>query len=270
MPPKKAVKAKGKPKQKKAKPKKPKKKPVRKAKAAKQKPEPKIKFPESFTIGIDTLNRSKCLKNGSVKRFLGAGSFGEVFQYCDEKEAKHCKYVLKVQFLAPSEGGAFGRTDLYINEVFYHSLMQDFSTGIVPRLRDHWICPKSSIPGMDPAIAKVTFGIGCMLIDRWEGSLHDIQFDVTDDEIAAISRQFQSWLPILTDLQIRHNDLERQAFKNMLYRGRGPNIQISINDWSHAEFDPDKQRVHQYYKDLFEFMPKFMANELRQDPDAYR
>lgn len=215
--------------------------PGTKTKTSKEKKEKEHVPSDVVAFPVDTLNRSKCLKQGNVSMILGHGTFGQVYDFCDVKQ--NCKYVLKLQTLqAPKHPTSYSPTDLYIREVFFHTFVQENSVlPMVPKLFDHWVCVDASI------VPPQSIGIGCMLMERWGGSLD--KRALTWEELQRLEAQVNIWRVELVRLKLDHRDV---YLRNILFRGEGPNIEFALTDWGLAAVNSDTTNLQTIYQAAFD------------------
>lgn len=210
-------------------------------------------------IPVHTLNRSQCLREGTVSMVLGRGTYGQVFDFCDvkDRQTQSCKYVLKLQTLqgVAKPNHCFGPVDRYMQEVFYHLYVQTHSlTPITPKLLDHWVCTDPSIS--DPQ----SIGIGCILMERWDGSLNNRILGM--EELAVFITQAEIWTRELVRLKLDHRDVFR---RNILFRGSGSKIEFALSDWGMTTIDMDAARLEQTYDMAFGAIMASSQKELERE-----
>jgi len=185
---------------------------------------------------------------------LGSGTFGQVFDFCDAKQS--CKYVLKLQTLqAAKPNKCYSPTDMYMREVFYHLYVQTHARGdIAPKLIDHWVCTDASIA--DPQ----SLGIGCILMERWEGSLNNRT--LTPRELDMFVMQSNKWIVELARLKIEHRDV---FSRNILFRGAGNKIEFRLSDWGLAIVNSNTTQLQSTYATAFELIITKEREKERRD-----
>ena len=165
--------------------------------------------------------RVECLKGAELKRLLGKGGFGMVYQVCPIN--KDCEYVIKIQDLEYSE-------DTFDNEVKYVKILSNHNIG--PKYIMSWKCDD----------------IGFIITEKWHTELILYKGECIEEKLI---NKLENQINELHKLGYIHADISE---KNILVKYR--DISNDIRDITLTDFG-SLDTIENWKKNQFNIVEKY-------------